>query len=186
MKLRRLFPALAVLITPSLSSFMAAQTTSGKTAQPIVVMVQLAPLVYPPLARMARISGDVKLTVHIQPDGTVSSVDLFSGHPMLVPAAVANAKKSQFECKDCIGDATYELAYTFGFISDFTPYDKVEDRPARSAKCFFLWKCGVVQVHTFDLCSTNIPPQISQSPGHVAILAFPVCLETSDSLSASR
>jgi TonB family protein len=43
---------------------------------------------YPPLAKQARISGVVRLDVTIARDGTVSKVEVASGHPLLVPAAL--------------------------------------------------------------------------------------------------
>lgn len=44
--------------------------------------------VYPPLARQARIQGSVILQVKINKSGDVENVQLFSGHPMLAPAAI--------------------------------------------------------------------------------------------------
>ena len=73
------------------------------TTQADVVLVKLAPPVYPPLARQARIMGDVKVLLTIRLDGTVESAELFSGHPMLKQAALDSAKKSQFECRGCTG-----------------------------------------------------------------------------------
>jgi len=39
--------------------------------------------VYPPLARQARIMGDVKILVGVRQDGSVASAEVVSGHPML-------------------------------------------------------------------------------------------------------
>jgi TonB family protein len=44
--------------------------------------------VYPPLAKMARIQGNVALDVTVEPDGNVSDVKFKSGHPLLVRAAL--------------------------------------------------------------------------------------------------
>jgi len=44
--------------------------------------------VYPPLARQAGIQGHVLLNAVIGKDGTVQNLTLFSGHPMLAPAAL--------------------------------------------------------------------------------------------------
>ena len=49
--------------------------------------------VYPPLAKEARIQGTVRLTVHIGADGTVKDLQLVSGHPLLVAAAVDAVKQ---------------------------------------------------------------------------------------------
>lgn len=43
--------------------------------------------VYPPLARQARIQGTVRYSVAIGKDGLPISIQLISGHPLLVPAA---------------------------------------------------------------------------------------------------
>jgi protein TonB len=44
--------------------------------------------VYPPLARIARVSGIVRLEAVIGRDGTIASLHVMSGHPLLVPAAL--------------------------------------------------------------------------------------------------
>ncbi len=43
--------------------------------------------VYPPLARMARIQGQVELQAVISKQGVIENLTVLSGHPMLVPAA---------------------------------------------------------------------------------------------------
>jgi TonB family protein len=52
---------------------------------------------YPPLARQARIQGIVKLNVVIGRDGMVQNISVISGHPLLVPAAIAAVKQWVFE-----------------------------------------------------------------------------------------
>ena len=49
--------------------------------------------VYPPLAKQARISGQVRFTLIIAKDGTVRNVQLISGHPLLVPSALDAVKQ---------------------------------------------------------------------------------------------
>jgi protein TonB len=44
---------------------------------------------YPPLARMARIQGQVLLQAMISKHGEIEDLKVLGGHPMLVPAAVA-------------------------------------------------------------------------------------------------
>jgi len=44
--------------------------------------------VYPPLARQARISGTVRLHAILSPDGRIQSLDVVSGHPLLLQAAL--------------------------------------------------------------------------------------------------
>jgi protein TonB len=43
--------------------------------------------VYPPLARQARIQGTVRLQAIIAKDGTIQSLDVVSGHPLLIQSA---------------------------------------------------------------------------------------------------
>jgi TonB family protein len=159
---------------------------------PGAVLTKLFPPVYPPLSRQARISGDVKVVVRVRPDGTVASVEALSGHPLLKPAAVEDAQKSEFECKGCTGETEYLLTYSFGFMDltreELASYDNFVDRPVRAAKCIYLWKCATVRVNTFDFCTARFPPKISQSTGHVTVLVVNnACVETIQySTSASR
>jgi len=145
-----------------------------------VVLTKLSPPLYPPLARQARITGDVRVLVGIRRDGSVESAELLSGHPMLVQAALDSARKSIFECRGCFESVTqYPLTYAFEIWADcrFGPNcQAVEPRapevsqsehkititvepactcdPARiyvqkkirSAKCLYLWKCGLGEI----------------------------------------
>jgi protein TonB len=49
--------------------------------------------IYPPLAKQARISGVVKLGAIISKDGTIQHLEVISGHPLLVPAALEAVKQ---------------------------------------------------------------------------------------------
>jgi protein TonB len=49
--------------------------------------------VYPPLAKQARISGQVRFTAIIGKDGTIQNLQLVSGHPLLVAAAQEAVKQ---------------------------------------------------------------------------------------------
>jgi periplasmic protein TonB len=49
--------------------------------------------VYPPLARQARISGVVRLSAVISRNGTIQELQVVSGHPLLVPAALEAVKQ---------------------------------------------------------------------------------------------
>ncbi|HLI85355.1 MAG TPA: TonB family protein [Bryobacteraceae bacterium] len=48
---------------------------------------------YPAEAKQAHIQGVVKLDVSVAADGTVQNIDVVSGHPLLVPAAVEAVKQ---------------------------------------------------------------------------------------------
>ena len=52
--------------------------------------------VYPPLARQARIMGDVKILVGVRQDGSVASAEVVSGHPMLSKAAVEAVRQWRY------------------------------------------------------------------------------------------
>ncbi len=52
---------------------------------------------YPPLARQARIQGQVVLQAEISKDGTIQNLQLISGHPMLVPAAIEAVKQWRYK-----------------------------------------------------------------------------------------
>ena len=56
------------------------------------LLTQVAPE-YPPTARQARIQGIVHLTVIIGKDGSVQNIQVISGHPLLVPAALQAVKQ---------------------------------------------------------------------------------------------
>jgi len=52
--------------------------------------------VYPPLARSARIQGDVVLTALISKEGTMENLRVLAGHPMLVPAAIEAVRQWRY------------------------------------------------------------------------------------------
>ncbi len=57
----------------------------GKVAE--ANLIQKVEPVYPPLALLARVQGDVEFTVTVGTDGHVQSVTLVRGHPLLINAA---------------------------------------------------------------------------------------------------
>lgn len=52
---------------------------------------------YPPLARAARVQGEVVLSALIDTNGQIQNLQLVSGHPMLVPAALAAVKQWRYK-----------------------------------------------------------------------------------------
>ena len=147
-----------------------AQTDSrSRTPKGDVVMVDLFNSIYPPLARSARISGDVELKLAMRKDGSIESAVAVSGHPMLTQAALNSAQQSRFECRGCEGEVTPQsLIYSFQFVAgpdwpcpEGTGVHVTQSQnrvtvvaePAlvhpyfgsfrvRSAKCLYLWACG--------------------------------------------
>lgn len=93
------------------SSQTAARTN---TEQEGVVLAKLTPPLYPPLAKQARIMGDVELIVGVRQDGSTESAVAVSGHPLLKQAAVVSAQQSEFVCRGCSEAViSQRIVYTF-------------------------------------------------------------------------
>ena len=134
-----------------------------------VSIASLSSPTYPALAREANISGEVELKVELRKDGSIESVVVVSGHPMLAQAAMSSAQQSKFACRGCEAELTsYALIYSFQFVaSDGWPCPEssgphvaqAENRiivtaepklvhpyftytKSRSVKCLYLWACG--------------------------------------------
>jgi protein TonB len=52
---------------------------------------------YPPEAKEARIQGVVKLNATIAKDGTMQHLEVISGHPLLIPAALDAVRQWVYE-----------------------------------------------------------------------------------------
>jgi protein TonB len=61
------------------------------------LLVQKVEPQYPPLARAARVQGDVVLSAVIDTNGQITNLQLVSGHPMLVPTAIAAVKQWRYK-----------------------------------------------------------------------------------------
>ena len=159
------------LVCPAVIQSIQEQSTDPNASQTTVILTKLVPLTYPPLARQARIQGEVEITVGVRKNGSVESAILTSGHPILAMAALQSAKNSEYECRSCSEAVTsYSLVYTFQLedtapgqsraipitqlgnhvtVTDESPTITVvnADPPStflrRSAKCLYLWKCGL-------------------------------------------
>lgn len=110
-----------------------AQSAQSLAPQTEAVLTKLADPTYPPLARQARIMGDVNLMLTIRQDGSVESGVVVSGHPMLKQAALDSAQRSQFECRGC-GEAisSYALKFKFQIVPSDPPKDcdaQIEKQP---------------------------------------------------------
>lgn len=170
----------AVVAMRSLAAVANAQA-QGATSAPMpesgAVLTKLVPPVYPLLARMARITGDVRVQVLIRKDGSVASSEVISGHPILKQSALESAQKSTFECRKCSAEAAlYSLTYTFVLEGADCNYQR-----ARSAKCFYLWKCG-----DWHQTAEHRTPEVTQSPSHIRIVATASCVETIQAATALK
>lgn len=52
---------------------------------------------YPPLAKMARIQGTVRLEAIISRDGTIQDLKVISGHPLLVKSALEAVQRWRYQ-----------------------------------------------------------------------------------------
>ena len=67
----------------------------GGAVQSANLISQVAP-VYPPLAKQARIQGEVVLEAVISREGDVTNLRVVSGHPLLVEAALTAARQWKY------------------------------------------------------------------------------------------
>jgi len=67
----------------------------GGDVQSARLIHQIRP-VYPPLAKQARIQGTVRLQAVIARDGRIQNLQLTSGHPLLVPAAMEAVRQWRY------------------------------------------------------------------------------------------
>ena len=61
------------------------------------LLVQKIEPQYPSLARAARVQGEVVLSAIIDSNGQITNLQLVSGHPMLVPAAISAVKQWRYK-----------------------------------------------------------------------------------------
>ena len=82
------------------------------------IITQTRPL-YPPLARQARIQGNVVLHAIIDKDGKVAQLEVISGHPLLVQSALDAVKQWRYKPTQLNGDpvevdTTIQVTFTMG------------------------------------------------------------------------
>ena len=72
---------------------------------------------YPPLARAARIQGPVVLRAIISKAGTIENLQVLSGHPLLVPAAIDAVRQWRYRPYNLNGEPVeVETQVTVNFI----------------------------------------------------------------------
>jgi TonB family protein len=162
--------SLLIALVPSVQGWQSQSSDPVETARDGVILTKLFDPTFPPLAKVARVSGDVVLRLDIRADGQVQSVAIVSGPPMLQQAAKDSAQQSRFECRSCSRDTTqYSLTYSFrlgegdcdtansdppkiawaqGHVTVTSSPMSICDpaatlRRVRSAKCLYVWRCGL-------------------------------------------
>ena len=124
------------------------------TANPVVILSKLSPPIYPPIAKLARVSGDVQITLKVRQDGSVESAEFVSGPPLLKAAALESAHQSKFECHGCEGHLVeYSMLYTFGYTTTIDCCKLLEEGQGAESRV-----------------------KITESEHHITILTEPACL----------
>ena len=127
------------------------------TPQGVVVLTKLSDPVYPAIPRTAHITGDVELMLEVRQDGSIESVVVVSGPPLLQKAALISAQQSQFECHGCSAQPTwYRLVYTFQLLD---------------SGC-----CAEEDSKTADIGPPRTYPQITQSQNRVTVVDQVLCI----------
>jgi TonB family protein len=162
------FLCASILAVVFFQDTLAQESSHGQPQKPEIALTELSPPIFPPLARQARIAGDVQIQMKIRKDGSVASAEVVSGHPMLKQAALESARKSKFLCSGCSEEVnSYVLIYTFGFRND----GDCGYQRQRSLKCLNLWRCGGWQYKPRE-------PVVGQLQDRVVVLADTTCVET--------
>jgi TonB family protein len=89
-------PPIFVPTFPGASATPPARIRVGGNVQQTKLVSQ-PPAVYPLEAKQARIQGVVKLNATIAKDGTMQHLEVISGHPLLIPAALEAVKQWVYE-----------------------------------------------------------------------------------------
>jgi protein TonB len=84
----------ATTVVPKVATPQRVRVSQGVSEGLLVHQVKPA---YPPLARQARIQGQVVLQAAIGKDGSIQNLRLVSGHPMLAPAAIEAVKQWKYK-----------------------------------------------------------------------------------------
>ncbi len=144
---------------------------------------KIASVRYPPLAETARIQGDVRLTVKS------GAVTLLSGHPLLAPVAVENAKTSA----PIQGEKNVEVTYHFVIDTPFTSVPtSVTVKRGNAVERAVLWMFGrkTEKVAIEYLCEVGIPPpnnfKIADAVIEIWIHGREHCLETEVAMIAAK
>jgi len=132
-------------------------TSADGPPQGAVVLVKLAEPIYPSVARLAHVSGDVELMLEVRKDGSIESEKVVSGPPLLQRAAADSAHQSQFECHEC-GE-------------ELTPYRLVMHFRLVDSGC-----CVAEDSKATDIGPLRTYPQITRSQDHVTIVDQVACI----------
>lgn len=97
MRLARLLLYVFLSVAFAVSTDARQGTVPVSTGDATEHLIKTVAPIYPPLAKQVRIQGKVKLQAVISKTGTVDSVKVLSGHPLLVQAAIDAVKQWQYK-----------------------------------------------------------------------------------------
>lgn len=122
MRLARLLLYAVLSVAFAVNADAQQRTVSVSTGDAAEHLIATVPPIYPPLAKQVRIQGKVKLQAVISKTGRVDSVNVLSGHPLLVQAAVDAVKQWQYkpflvDGQPVVASAEIEVPFSLG-ISD--------------------------------------------------------------------
>lgn len=153
----------ALIATTVLLAWYAPQSASAQAATgkgdsaPHIVFRRFSYPIYPPLARVSNIVGDVVLKVSYRPDGSIESLAVVSGDPVLTQAALDSAKQSLLQCRGCSSsDLIQSLTYCFRIF------------PAKADPCCCTSRPGEP--------ATQPTTEVSQLENHITITEPPLCM----------
>jgi TonB family protein len=85
-----------LLITLTAAAFVGTPGLSAQQEATRKIKKEIQPQ-YPPVARRLGITGTVRVSVTVTPDGRVKSAHAIGGHPMFLAAAEEAARKCEYE-----------------------------------------------------------------------------------------
>jgi TonB family protein len=83
---------------------------------------------YPPIARAARVMGDVRLLVEIEADGTARDVRASRGHLMLDRSSIDTVKQWRFGCQRCNAAMIHIVTIRYVIDESLGPCEKPQLR----------------------------------------------------------
>lgn len=98
--------AVAFLVVLSTLLLSTSHASAQDSSEPVRKILSRVPPQYPNLARSMNIKGSVRAVALVAPNGTVKSVEVKGGHPVLVEAAQTALRQWKFEAAS---RETYEI-----------------------------------------------------------------------------
>lgn len=84
--------------------------------EPVLRWLEFHPPAYPRLAKLARIQGEARVEIKLNPVGKIVALRPVSGRPLLVQAAMESLQQSRLTCENCAGKSVvFMIAFNFKF-----------------------------------------------------------------------